>query len=549
MPDHSAQLDAIATSLGEPVPAVPVPPLGTAVPGPLLAASDARLFAALVDLTKRRERGFADAVAAEIAAWLPAKGRVTFHRDAATALAAAIAGEASLVVGPVGDPPPGAPVASRAEALAHLGSARALVFEPRFEDAADEAALRAVLAAARAARIRLVADETRTAGRTAPGSACVALGLPCDEIVLGEGLTVGRPFGARVLCGQDPVARVVDASPLSILLAGATARVLREAPASIALGVHGASLRTAFLAACARESIDASVVGPPALARFVLRGQEGVDAELLLSHAGLEIERLGARASIWIVPHAGWDQQALRLHTILDGAMARLRTRLVEANSYLSGGLPFCFSAGEPTLRARGLAIYRFPKRGPVDVFARGDRICIRFAEGELGPIVSSGFYVPTRLIGDFEASIEYELHGWDPGPDAACFALFFQNELSTGRYYAQRTTTPDGTHTAHSGFDGVLSAGHGVRGPRGAFRLARAGARITAWHRAGEQGEWVELGSTDRGTRDDGILGAKIWAKVACGGLEASLFDLRVRASIAATQDPIPEVIPDPRV
>ena len=547
MADPTALLDAIATQLGEPVPALPELALGTATPGPLVAGEEPRLFAALVELTRRRERGFADAVAGEIATWLGTPGQVTFYRHAGAALTAACGDGTAVAMGPLADVPEPLRVVPRHEALAQLTDARVLVFEPRFESDEDETALRAVLAATRAAGLRIIADETRTAGRTAPGSACIALGLPFDELVLGASLAVGRPLGIRVQRGETS-ARVVDANALSLLLAGATARVLREAPASAALAVHGASLRTAFLAACAREAIEAAVVGPPALGRFVLHGQEGVSAELLTSHAGLEIERLGAAASLWIVPHAGWDQQAPRLHAILDAAVARLRTGLVEANSYLSGGLPFVFPAGEPALRARGLAIYRFPRLGPVDVFAQADRIHIRFARGDLGPIVSSGFYVPTRLHGDFEASIEYELHGWDPGPDAACFALFFQNELSTGRYYAQRTTGSDGAHRVHSGFDGVLSAAQTVTGARGAFRLARTGARVSAWHRAGENGPWVDLGTTEQATTDDGILGAKIWAKVACGGLEASLFDLRARATLAATQDPMPTAVPDPR-
>jgi hypothetical protein len=58
-------------------------------------------------------------------------------------------------------------------------------------------------------------------------------------------------------------------------------------------------------------------------------------------------------------------------------AVGRLRTLLIELNSYLSGGLPWALGdAADARLVQRGLAIYRFPAAAAVDVTGGTD--CVR---------------------------------------------------------------------------------------------------------------------------------------------------------------------------
>ncbi len=553
-------LSELASRLGVPPPNYD-PSLGTGVEGPLLAADDPRVAEALRVLLGAaipRDPGatWAPLVASALTTWLGVNGRVVLGRDAPTLLAAALAdARARLRRDTVLNLEPSAQRAAdalpmeRADALARLakGDVAAIVLEPRVETAADAADLAAVVAGARAGGTLVIADETRTAGRLHAGSSARALHLDVDAILLGSSLACGEAFAALIEL-RPPSSLNADAppTPLALALARASALVLAQHPVAAELQAMGEALARAFGTSCARERIVAELIGPPALARFSIAPQEGVATPVLHSHVGVELERVGAQASVWCVPHALWSRQAGELARALDAAIRRLRTLLIENSSYISGGLPFVFATDLDAVRQRGLGIYRYPKLGPVDVTAASSRVRIAFAKGPLGEIVSSGFFVPTRITGDFDVEADYELLAWSSGPDSACFGLFFQNELSTGRYYAQRTIDRDGDRVL-GGFDGVLTKAQTVRPRAGTFRLARVGSVVTAWHRAAG-GAWYELGHTATATSDDGILGAKIWSKVECDGLVAEVAALRLRVTLAATQSQLLPVRPDPR-
>jgi hypothetical protein len=536
--------------------------LGLGTVGPLLHLGDERLIAPLECLRGMTwpdvpQNAWQQPTARALCEWLRVRGRVTLGTDATALLALTVqqACTASsrnvvLAVEPLVQRPADALPIARADATSRLraGDVAVLVFEPWVERDDGVIELVAVLAAARAAGVRVVADETRTAGRVHPGLSTSALGLEVDALVVGSSVASGAAFAACVeVCAAESVdVAGVPPSALALALAWCNAQALRMRPVCAELAGWGDDLRRAFSAACARERIVANLFGSPALARIQIPTQEGVASPLLHWQAGVELERAGVVPSEWCVVHAGWRAQGESLRAALTGTIGRLRTRLIEHNSYISGGLDYVFATDDDVLRARGLGIYRYPKQGPVAVTAGDGRVRIAFAPGPLGEIVSSGFFVPARITGDFAIEADYELLAWSSGPDSACLGLFFQNDLSTGRYYAQRTIDSGGDHVL-AGLDGVLSRKHMVCARAGSFRLTRAGRRVTAWHREPEQ-SWRELGATDVATGDDGVVGAKIWSKVACSGLIAEITALRLRAKLSAMQDgPLP-VRPDPR-
>jgi hypothetical protein len=226
----------------------------------------------------------------------------------------------------------------------------------------------------------------------------------------------------------------------------------------------------------------------------------------------------------------------------------RMRTLLVEHNSYLSGGLTWPFPASAEGFAERGLAIYRFPKTGNVDVTAVGDRIRIAFAAGAVGPITSSGFYAPTLIHGDFTVEADYEIRDWRPDAiEPACFALFAQNEDSAHRYYAQRMSTGEDPHRLVASHVDQLSPEHAVTGLLGTFRVARAGDTMTCFHRQ-PGADWITLGSAPAPAEAEMLVGAKIWTKMRSGGLCVDLYNLRIEGRMAARQVPPVPVVKDPR-
>lgn len=407
------------------------------------------------------------------------------------------------------------------------------------------AALVALQQQAVGAGVPVALDETRSAFRLAATTVAASLPQPPDFVLLGSAVAAGLPFAAVVGASGaftvDAVTRCIVAAVLDALAADPPAPRLQQLDAE---------LRAGIAAAAKEHDIDLELRGEAGMTRLHFRGQEGADGALIAHHFGLELAAAGCRAHGPLLLPA-----AVRRHGIgavlpcLQRALLRVRALLIEYNSHLSGGIPYVFAGGDPQLRARGIARYRYPKLAAVDVDAHGSAMRIAFGAGDLGAVTSSGFYLPTRLRGDVEVSVRYEVHTFAAGPDATCLGLFLQDEPSTARYYAQLMSTaeaPDRRSVA-AGFAGALLGRTEVHGRRGWLRLCRRGDRITASHRDGDDQPWRELGST-AAVAADLIVGAKIWSKVRTDGLIAELHDLQVLATVPAEQPPLLEARPDPR-
>lgn len=306
-------------------------------------------------------------------------------------------------------------------------------------------------------------------------------------------------------------------------------------------------LRDALLEACAEHDIQIEVSQPPGPLQWRFSGQENAEAGLMAGVFQEELHKAGLAKGADLDPSAMDGATVAQTEQALRHSVARLRTLLIEHNSWLSGGLRWPFPDAAPAMADRGLAIYRFPATAEVDVVAEDDHIGISFQASELDSTVSSGFFVPTRLRGDFEATVRYQLGVFEPGAEAACFALFAQDEDSLLRYYAQRRAARGGRSEVLANFNNtVLTEPRAVTEPRGAFRLRRRGDAITSWHRGGA--DWEQIGEHRGDPVRDMIVGCKIWTTCAAGALEARLFELCIGGEIPDDQiDPVP-VRPDPR-
>ncbi len=426
-----------------------------------------------------------------------------------------------------------------------LAAVDLLVVEPT-APAGDLARLRELATAAGA---RVVFDERRTAFRAAPTTVAALLvatgGRGPDVVLLGSSLAAGLPFAAIVGDATSTSIGAVTAAVVAVVV-----EQLVSTPVFADLEQHVATIVAAVDAAAAREQVRIAWSGPAAMPSLSFADQEGAEGALILHHFGLELAAAGcASKGPLLLPASLRRAGVAPVLGMFAHAVARVRTLLIEYNSYLSGGLPFVFPGGDPVLRARGVARYRYPKLAEVDVDARGDAIRIAFAASELGAVTSSGFYVPTRLSGDVDVAVRYVVQQFSSGPDATCLGLFLQNEASTARYYAQLMSTSDAP-TARSvalGHAGAVIGRGAVPGVTGWLRLRRAGGRVTAWHRDVAEAAWRELGSV-AATGDDLIVGAKIWSKVRTEGLVAELSDLSIDAVVAADQAPLLASRPDPR-
>jgi hypothetical protein len=323
---------------------------------------------------------------------------------------------------------------------------------------------------------------------------------------------------------------------------------VEAAAASPRTDAFGERLRKAFAQACARHRLDAALAGPAHRLEVRFADQDGVGGPRILQAFVEELEARGVRAAATLSPAALDDAQTARLEHVFADVASRLRTLLIEANSYLSGGLPWPFPDGDAMLRARGLAVYRFPAKGPVDVEPAGEGMRIAFAPGPLGEVTSSGFYVPTKVRGDFEVTLRYELARWAPGPVAACLALFAQDEPSLQRYYAQIRSAHGQQRHAMANLCERLSDTVPARGARGAFRLLRRGQAVSAWHRDADAPDWTGLGERADLPAHDMVIGSKIWSSERSDGLEALLTGLRIDGEIPADNLAAVPVRADPR-
>ncbi len=417
------------------------------------------------------------------------------------------------------------------------GAPAAVVIEPFDADRVRDAR-----AAATAIGAVLILDESRSAFRVAGAHA--AGDLRC----FGASLAGGLAFGA--LAGADPATPLDAPNPISAAAAAHLAQAIQSSPIDAALADLGTRLRATFEASCEREDIHARLLGPAAAMRFEFDGQENAEAPLMAHHFGIELDRIGATpGSGWVLPQIGMDIDSACDR--IDRAVARMRCLLIEHNSYLCGEVPFVFPGADPAVADRGIAWYRFPKLGPVDLSVDGDGLRICFVGGELGEVTSSGFYLPTLFTGDFVVQCSYEVHTWEPGPDSACFALFAQNLASSARYYAQRMSdgsAPD-DHRVLGSLATKLSKARPATERIGEFRIVREGTRLTAWHRtASDEGVWQPLATDEAATQDDVVFGAKTWSKVESGTIDVTVRNLAIDAKLADEQIPRLEHRDDPR-
>lgn len=311
---------------------------------------------------------------------------------------------------------------------------------------------------------------------------------------------------------------------------------------------YGERLQRAFADECAANDVRGRLSGGPTAWTIEFDGQENASPELMLGAFLDELREAGVACAGQLALHPAMSEvDADQAVDTIRHCVRRIRTLLVEHNSWLSGGLRYPFPESLPGVAQRGLAIYRFPKTGNVDVSAIDDRIRIEFASGELGPVMSSGFYLPTLFDGDFTVEADYQLHGWRPDTvEPACFALFAQNEDSSRRYYAQRMSAGDEPHRLVASMSDVLSESIGVKGDQGSFRITRRGDEMTCYH--AQDGVWTDLGSASAPPEREMLLGAKIWTKIRCQGLTADIYNLRIEGRMADRQvSPVP-VAKDPR-
>lgn len=228
-------------------------------------------------------------------------------------------------------------------------------------------------------------------------------------------------------------------------------------------------------------------------------------------------------------------------------SLRRTRAKMVDADSWVSGGLSWPFRVDDPRIRERGLALYRAPARASATVITAPGRGSIAIPAGDCGEIVSAGLWIPTLLAGDFEFALSYELPQWIAGERESCLGLYAVAADGTFRMYAQRVARAGESPRVVADIDG--SPGPTVApcsDAKGRLRITREASLLSAWHRAGERWSW--LGRIREGTPRPLLVGVKVWALGRCGPLRAELADFCLSARAAEEQTPPPPVRPDPR-
>ena len=412
---------------------------------------------------------------------------------------------------------------------------------------ADPQQLASLCSRARAHGTSVCMDETATAHRIAQGAASAAHRLRADFVLFGASLTAGLPFGAASgLEGSN------SANPVTLLVAAAVAQSLLDAPIHSIVRERARGLREAIDRAAASQDVLVAWTGDESMPRLCFLGQEDAPAAAMAERFAVELAESGCRMQGPLPVDASLRCDAPTQQSVAQSfarAFVRIRALLVEFNSHLSGGLPWPFSTGRSTFRERGLTFYRYPRRAEVDVNANGDAMRIAFGKSKLGPVTSSGFFVPTRIVGDAMLTIRYVLRRWNAGPDSACLGLFFQNEASTARYYAQVISTADQPtlRNVAAGLAGNVVGRRPIEGDEGWLRLARIGSMLIASWRSSSNSSWTELGRCDA-TSDALIAGCKIWSKVETEGLVADLFELEIEGELAKEQPDLLAPRVDPR-
>jgi hypothetical protein len=332
----------------------------------------------------------------------------------------------------------------------------------------------------------------------------------------GEAARRGRRGGASLPRQQLSAAQ----GPPRSVAAGRAESRRRRLPASTDEGQSpplsddreaAAAIRAAFAAACAREGVHGEIRGEREPFDPWFAPQQSAGSALIAEHFARELLAQGVALREIREPGRLSREDVPRILRGLDLALRRIRLLLIEHNSFLGDGLAWPFAEGPERVRRRGLAIYRYPSHAGAEVRAAKGAMLVELSPGELGPLVSAGFYLPAGLRGDFRVSVEYELERWDRTSSTASLALLAIDGQALCRYHAQRNSQ-SGHEAVLANLQGELGPNHAVTARRGWFCLERAGHRVSALHREDGGRRAVTLGTHDRDEGQDLVIGAKVW-------------------------------------
>ena len=308
-----------------------------------------------------------------------------------------------------------------------------------------------------------------------------------------------------------------------------------------------AAVQSAFELECSALGLKArlDVAGDAMLPSFA--AQFGAQPEWLLQTLREELQARGVGADAAWISRPLDDVELSNLLDVVRLALRRTRARLVDTDSWVSGGVAWMFPVNDSVVLERGLALYRAPARGAATVSTVNGRVIIAFPAGDCGEIVSAGIWVPTLLAGDFDIAVTYRLPDWTAGEREACLGLFAVTPDGTFRMYAQRVTRADEPHRVVADIQGACgpASAHCTRSS-GTLRISRERGLLNAWHCEHENWSW--LGRIRERTPLPILVGIKIWALGRCGPLRAELVQFTLACTAAPEQSPPPPVRPDPR-
>lgn len=244
---------------------------------------------------------------------------------------------------------------------------------------------------------------------------------------------------------------------------------------------------------------------------------------------------------------AATEDKALKVRS----ALRRTRARAVDLDAWNSSGFRFPFRDAPAGLRERGVALYRSPPRGAAVLSVDVAEIRVRCLPAEHGEIISSGFWLPTGVQGDYAVTLAYELREWTPGAREACVALFATRADGTSCHYAQHVTAKDRPSFVMASLDQRPSPPAAFVGSRaGEFRITRRGSSVRAEHAESTSTPraWVELATHAEREVVDVLLGAKAWTHGRSGVLEVAFTDVRIEGQPCDPPGPFLPWCPDPR-